>query len=454
MHVIFSFAVDLSSAVFSLSLSPLASQKEEEAMLRRALRRAATQISASFYPVSNPTILRFCGSSGPGSSQEETVARQMIQYALGHARSQKSGESYAQAMLVMEQGVSNLQERGGKSAEDAMGLLMLAMSTLLYDSGELRDAMEKLQMVQQLGGASLSIRVAALESLIGLKLELGEDDVSQILADDCFELLRNQSDGGAFSVLNSRAKAIKGLADLAIGELKTAESLFCDKDFKLDEDKHQKGNAILSYGVYLHATGNFSLAKDLYERAIKLFEAKDGSDYSYTAATNMIPEEILLGAACALGQLLSQSGKFHDAEEVLTKALNKAESYFGSTHPKVGVLLTCIALMYKHKAKMEASSSILIQEGLYRKAIDLLKAPGLDSEVNDIPFDGRDIATLARGGYAEILSIQQNRRAEGERMRKWAEATWKNRRLSLAQALEFSEPSQMAVIDTRICRVL
>ena len=43
------------------------------------------------------------------------------------------GESYAQAMLVLEQGVSNLQASDGDSGEDAIGLLLLAMSTLLYE---------------------------------------------------------------------------------------------------------------------------------------------------------------------------------------------------------------------------------------------------------------------------------------------------------------------------------
>lgn len=36
--------------------------------------------------------------------------------------------------------------------------------------------------------------------------------------------------------------------------------------------------------------------------------------------------------------------------------------YVGAHHPKVGVVLTCIALMYRQKAKVERSSSLLIQE--------------------------------------------------------------------------------------------
>ncbi|RZC78922.1 hypothetical protein C5167_003135 [Papaver somniferum] len=53
---------------------------------------------------------------------------------------------------------------------------------------------------------------------------------------------------------------------------------------------------------------------------------------------------------------------FADAEKMLTSALTKAEEHFGSRHPKVGVVLTCIALMARHKAKLEHSSSILMQE--------------------------------------------------------------------------------------------
>lgn len=42
-------------------------------------------------------------------------------------------------------------------------------------------------------------------------------------------------------------------------------------------------------------------------------------------------------------------------------------------------------------------------------------------------------------------------------MKEWAEDAWRNRRLTLAQALEFSEPSKpkpTVVVDTRIGRVV
>lgn len=59
------------------------------------------------------------------------------------------------------------------------------------------------------------------------------------------------------------------------------------------------------------------------------------------------------------------------------------------------------------------------------------------------------------GGYAETLIVQQNRKAEGGKMKQWAEKAWTNRRLALAEALEpFESSPKVAVIDTRISRVL
>lgn len=394
---------------------------------------------------------KFYGTVGVDEQHSVHVASQMIQYALELARSKKS-DSYTQSLIVLEQGVSFLR---GDSTTDALGMLMLAMSTLLYESGGLQDSMEKLQMIHQLGSASLALKVAALEALAGLNLESGQDDSSLTLATDCFKLLNSSSGGNAsaYEVLRSRAKAIKGLTHLVRGELESAEALFgsCKED--LEECRDQIGNIALSHGEFLHATGNFSLATDLYEKAIR--EAENGSSKSCLASSNMISDEILLGATCALGQLLSHSGKFNEAEELLTRALTKAESHFGLNHYKVGVILTCIALMYKQKAKFEASSAILIQEGLFRRALDKLKAPSLDSQDSVVEHGKKDVIALARGGYAEVLCVQHLRKGEGERMKKWAEAAWTNRRMSLAEALEVSEaPKSPLVVDTRVCRAL
>jgi tetratricopeptide (TPR) repeat protein len=118
------------------------------------------------------------------------------------------------------------------------------------------------------------------------------------------------------------------------------------------------GNIALSYGEYLHATGNFELAKEMYQKAIQgVTETKESM-----CSCNMNLKAVSLAATFALGQLESHIGNFGVAEKTLTDALTKTEEHYGDNHPKVGVILTAVALMYGNKAKQERSSSILIQE--------------------------------------------------------------------------------------------
>lgn len=59
------------------------------------------------------------------------------------------------------------------------------------------------------------------------------------------------------------------------------------------------------------------------------------------------------------------------------------------------------------------------------------------------------------GAFAEILEVQQNRKAQGKMVRNWADPAWKNSRMSLAEVLDIAQPpSKVPVIDTRICRLI
>ncbi|KAJ7961392.1 Tetratricopeptide repeat (TPR)-like superfamily protein [Quillaja saponaria] len=392
---------------------------------------------------------------GVDHSKANPVAVQMINYALSHARSQKSDESFAQGMLVLEQCLSNQLSEGKDPAnENSKGMVLLAMSTLLSERGDFHEAIERLNRVQDLASSFLGLRVAAFEALVGLHLELGQDDTSSVVADVCLEFLRIQGTGCSgrdFEVINARAKAVKGLVELIKANLESADAFFQGPQ----ADKLCNGSVALSYGEFLHATQNFSLAKEVYQKVIEGgSETKDFGDPYALAACNMTVEEVILGAMCSLGQLEAHLGNFGDAEELLTRALTKTEECFGSHHPKVGVILTCIALMFRRKAMQERSSSLLVQEGLFRKAIELLKAPPVESEDAGVNIDRRDMVALARGGYAEALIVQENRKVQGEKMKSWAEAAWRNRRLSLAEALELDSNSKLPVIDARISRVL
>ncbi|XVF08128.1 hypothetical protein REPUB_Repub06bG0199100 [Reevesia pubescens] len=392
------------------------------------------------------------------------VAVQMINYALSHARSINTDESYAEGMLILEQCLSTqASESEGQFAQNSIGTVLLAMSTLLYERGSFEEAIEKLHRVQDLTQSSLGVRVAAMEALVGLHLQLGQDDTSSVLADKCLELLDKDdlksNDGSKESVI-ARAKAVKGLVELVSGNIESAESFFKG----LQDNKNWNGNVgnvALSYGEFLHARREFYVAKGLFQKIIKgVPKNEDFGDVNALAVCNMASDEVLLAATFALGQIESQMGDFGAAEKTLTKALTKTEEYFGSNHPKVGVVLTFIALMFRNKARKERSSSLIFQEGLYRRALEFLKAPPSESKGAETKPDRRDILALARGGYAEVLCVQQNRKSEGEKMKTWAEAAWSNRRMSLADALDSSdgrwlEPSsKLPVIDSRISRVL
>ncbi|XP_041026394.1 uncharacterized protein LOC121266590 isoform X2 [Juglans microcarpa x Juglans regia] len=436
-------------------------------MIRVAVKlyRAATSVASlptsrttGRLPFSLPRPFRLL-HDGINGADANPVALQMINYAISHARSQKSDESYAQGLLILEQCLST-QSSDVPDAENSRGLVFLAMSTLLSERGDFGEAIEKLQRIQDLKHSSLGVKVAAMEALVGLHLELGQDDTSTVISDNCLELVDKyvpKAGGGNPLVLSVRAKAAKGLVELVRGDLQL-ETFLQGRE----ENEGSTGSVVLSYGEFLHATQNLSLAKEIYQKVIQgVAENKDFSDLNALAACNMSSAEVLLAATCALGQLEAHMGNFGDAEEILTRALSTAEDHFGSHHPKVGAVLTCIALMFRRKAMQERSSSLLIQEGLYRKAIELLKAPQLETDGclflvdQEAKVDRSDIVVLARGGYAEALCVQQNRKAEGEKMKTWAEAAWRNSRLSLAEALEISESSsKVPVIDARTCRAL
>ncbi|KAL7095577.1 hypothetical protein ACP275_10G033000 [Erythranthe tilingii] len=384
--------------------------------------------------VAPPSIRQF--SSSMSTSTHNPVAVEMIKYATSLAREQKTEESYARGLLVLEQCESTQFDDNSK------GLVELARSTLMFERGLHEAAIERLGKIQELSLSSIAIKVAASEALGGIYLEHYQEDAASAVADLALQIIGSIrleiGDVGGFEILETRIKALKGLIELIRGNL-------------------DSGNAALSYGEYLHGVRNFSTAKELYKKVIKeMSENKGFCDPNNLGACNMAAEEVEIAAACALGQLEAHMGNFNDAEEILTAALKNTEERFGAHHPKVGVVLTCIALMYKLKATVERSSSLLIQEGLFRRAIELLKAPPLDVDgATSENVYRKDIIAFARGGYGETLSVQKSRKAEGERLKEWAENGWGNRCMSLGEALELSETStRVPVIDTRICRVL
>ncbi|CAO2827053.1 unnamed protein product [Amaranthus hypochondriacus] len=124
-------------------------------------------------PLSFTASRFYCGNHTPPNVNNVTV--QMINYALNLARSQKTDESYAEALLVLEQGLSSYQSQD-PITENSKGMLLLAISSLLNERGNVDEAKHALLLIQDLSNSSLGVRVAAMEGLVGLNLDLGLKD--------------------------------------------------------------------------------------------------------------------------------------------------------------------------------------------------------------------------------------------------------------------------------------
>ncbi|KAA8518928.1 hypothetical protein F0562_016298 [Nyssa sinensis] len=202
----------------------------------------------------SPPFRLFSANNGPNA---DPVALQMINYAFSLPRSHKSDESYAEASLVLEQCFSTQRDDNSK------GMVLLAMATLLAEREKCHEAIEKLQRIRDLTYASIGLRVAATEALVGLNLELEQDDASS----DWFSL--------SGVILNQRSHSFEELKKTMFA----LAMLICHME-----------NSCMSLRIY-------QLAKELYEKAIQgMSDNNDFSDPYNIAACNMAPEEVLLAA--------------------------------------------------------------------------------------------------------------------------------------------------------------
>ncbi|KAL9321926.1 hypothetical protein ACSQ67_009979 [Phaseolus vulgaris] len=321
----------------------------------------------------------------------------MIKYALKLWRRERSLGAFRMGLWVLKHCISTeLTEGKDPKRENSKGMAMLAI-------GEYTEAIEKLEDVQELTNSYLGVIVAALETQAGLYLELRQDDLAAAVADKCMKVVENQRQAKDFEVQANdfkahflRAKALKGLIELVNGNVDSAEDFF---DKSHHDYKYWDGTACLSYAEFLHKKQDYAKAKEVYYSVVHGAVQIKRAGNPYLGAANMSVDELIVGSMCALGQLDAVTGNSW-AEYSLGQALNRAEEAYGdSKHPTLGVALASIALMYRRKAIQEHSSSLLIQEGLYRKVMDILKFPSEETKTEGAAplVDGSDIAALARG---------------------------------------------------------
>eukprot|EP00252_Welwitschia_mirabilis_P005312 TRINITY_DN15811_c0_g1_i1.p1 TRINITY_DN15811_c0_g1~~TRINITY_DN15811_c0_g1_i1.p1 ORF type:complete len:425 (-),score=89.58 TRINITY_DN15811_c0_g1_i1:265-1539(-) len=397
----------------------------------------------------------------PSINSAEATAIQMVDYVRQHSYPH-SAKSHTEVMRVLEQGLA-VFPGDSMSTANAAGRLLLAMATICADREELKAAEEKLEEISELAFTSLDVRVAALEALAGLQLRIFQDGKALDYADACLHLLENApaqlKEENLFG-MKIRAKAIKGLVELVHGNLNSAASYFSGWNLeRIKGSDTGSGAATLAYAEFLHINGDLQLAKEMYKYSLEVSTHVNRQNNTFLAACAMIPEEVHLGATCGLGQLATHCGMFEEAEEHLTQLLRETEKRWGDHSCKVGIVLGCIADMFGHKGRAEGKSYFLVQEGLYRRALEILNAPHYAEKGIDL----QDVIALIRGGYSHLLSQQQSRSKEADKMREWSASVWQNRRVSLETVLEKIDSVQSkgggkqdatVVTDIRLGRVI
>lgn len=195
-------------------------------VIRRTANRVPLQVALSGR--------KFYGSS---SNSADATAIEMVNYARSHSRP-LNATSYPEALRVLEQGLSIFQGDDASTA-NAAGRLLLAMATLNVDRGDIRDAMERLKQAADMTYSSTEIRVAALEALTGVHLRMHQNVIASDYGDQCLHLLENAGiKTNSEKALEMRAKAIKGLVELACGRVDSAESYF--SGWNVNDIKKQK----------------------------------------------------------------------------------------------------------------------------------------------------------------------------------------------------------------------
>ncbi|KAL2654050.1 hypothetical protein R1flu_022178 [Riccia fluitans] len=382
-------------------------------------------------------------STDSSATDGEAIASQMIDYA---ASCRKDESAQLEAVRVLEQGLQFLQSRGS-AATHAAGKVMLTLATVLWDSGNLADALDVLQDAANLDGASPEIRVPAMEALIAVLLRKHRDSDALAEAHKCLKLVK-EADGLPKAVgqeLDFRANAtmqfvqhvskFKYTGDIL--DMSGLSSWLTDKDAQVDG----VAAALLGLGECAHSRADLSHAKDLYEKALALSDSSVSKGTPGMSAAAMNSREVRMGALAGLGQVALHLGNVDEAEVQLTKSLNYAEQISGDKHRRVGAVLACLADVYAKRGKARGTGDLTLTEGLYRKATELLHAPLPDDPESGKDSDLGDVAAIARARYGAFLSHMKQRESEASKLQAWAAATWKGPR-SLSDVLEIEASSK------------
>ncbi|HEY1350429.1 MAG TPA: tetratricopeptide repeat protein [Ktedonobacteraceae bacterium] len=143
-------------------------------------------------------------------------------------------------------------------------------------------------------------------------------------------------------------------------------------------------------GIYLREHASYSIAEDLFERAISI------------AAQHESEQLQVAFSLYNLGDLYREQGKCESAEPLLLQALSIREQTPGPDHPQLAFPLTSLGILYKQLGKYE------LAEPLYRRTLHIREqAPGPDHPQLAYPLNSLGNLYREQGKFEQAERLYQ-----------------------------------------------
>ena len=157
------------------------------------------------------------------------------------------------------------------------------------------------------------------------------------------------------AVVRAKEGGFHGFNVVVVGKMRewveeTARALvmgICVEDDQVDVISVEQLNDLVSAGILLSDGGKFDEAQAMYERALRVQEQELGADHPNTLTT-----------VNNLATVLSDQGKLHEAQAMYERALRGYEKALGPDHPDTLMTLNNLATKLRDQEKLDEAQAM------------------------------------------------------------------------------------------------
>ena len=299
----------------------------------------------------------------------------------------------------------SLNDRVLKIRESALGPVDLSVAVTLNNLANIKMSVGNYAAAKPLYKRVLDIRerllgqddkaiAKSLEELAEVYVREGDFAISQSLLERGIDISKKN-----FGLENHRTSdALTRLADsyLESGDYAKAKSLY-EQTLEILEKIDQAGAAAIGHALYKlgsfnHRIGDDAQAESFYRRAIEIWEDDKRLGWHYPDIAPALEE---------LGEIYRIRGDYDRAKEVFLRALSIFEKNSGSNHPDVARVLNHLAKIYSDESDYRAAAP------LYHRALTISEKNG----GRDNPFVAEILSnlfklSLATGDIGSAIEFQ------------------------------------------------